>query len=491
MGGSPIIFSRLTKILALLFFLLVVQSIMMPVQAQRLADSTWSYSTILLDKNEDDTLDHVGQTVKIGGIANTASPQVHTTRLASFIQNDEYGLPFFSKAMGDSFEVGDSLMLKGRLQKYYGRNELYVESYEVYSDINKSLNIQSFSEVASSPDRFVGMLVEGRGKVTNKGTINNGIYLSISFSDTIAFEPKIFVSNFHKSYSKFNFNVLSIGDKVSVRGVLSEYEDTPTGHSYLIYLRTPEDLKYAGLPKYYIYGVAGFLLLFFIGVGIWIFSLRRKVKEKTREIQQSLEEKDVLLREIHHRVKNNLAIISGLLELQRGTSEEPSTQAALQSSQSRIHSMALIHEKLYETESLSDINLDIYLRELVEAISATFATKHHRIVLNFDLDKAKIDIDKVVPCGLLVNELVVNAYKHAFSNMEEGELKLILKNHPDHEVEVTVADNGPGLPEHFELGTSGSLGSMLIETFANQLEADLQIDQNYPGTAFVFRFSLD
>lgn len=487
MGALQVILFRTGSVMFTLSFLLAVTIV---AHGQSSVDSTWSYPTVLLDTNEDDTLDYTGQKVKIGGIVNTAFPQIHTTRLASFIQNDEYGLPFFSKTIGASFEVGDSLVLEGRLHKYYGLNELYVESYEVYSNINKSHRPRSFAEVGQSPEKFVGMLVKGRGKVIEKGTINNGIYLSISYGDTVGFEPKVFVSNFHESFSDFNFEVLSIGDEVSVTGVLSEFEDDATGHSYLIYLRTPDDLQYAGLPQYYFYGAIGFVVLFFIGTGIWIVSLRSKVKENTREIQQSLEEKEILLREIHHRVKNNLSIISGLLELQKGTAENSGTKDALQSSQSRIRSMALIHDKLYQTDSLSDINLDSYLRELVEAISATFVNKNKKVALNFELDSAQADTDKVVPCGLLVNELVVNAYKHALSKTDEGVLTLKLKN-KNQEVTLTVADNGPGLPADFAPGTGSSLGSMLIQTFAEQLEADWKIDQGQDGTAFIFTFPLN
>ncbi|MCW9708798.1 sensor histidine kinase [Fodinibius salsisoli] len=489
MGALPCSFASLRSaiIVIVLFILTTLAGITMPAQGQGVVDSTWTLGVILFDTNKDDTLDYNGQTVTVGGIANTGFPQVHTTRLASFIQGDTYGLPFFSKAMGDSFAVGDSLVLTGRLQKYYGQNEMYVESYEVYPEVNRSLTAQSFSEVASSPDQFVGMLVKGTAKVTHKGTINNGIYLSVSYGDSVAFEPKVFVSNFHKSFNEFNFDVLSIGDEIAVTGVLSEFEDAPTGHSYLIYLRTPDDLEYAGFPQYYIYGIAGLLLLFVIGAAIWILSLRRKMEQKTKKIKQSLEEKEILLREIHHRVKNNLSIISGLLELQKDTSTEPTTKVALQNSQARIRSMALIHDKLYQTDSLSDIELNVYLRELVEGISATLDNNHQRVALNFDLDQTEIDIDKVVPCGLLVNELVVNAYKHAFSTVEEGELTLKLKNH-NHKVVLTIADNGPGLPEDFALGTGDSLGSMLIQTFANQLDADLHIDRSHEGVAFVFTF---
>ena len=134
--------------------------------------------------------------------------------------------------------------------------------------------------------------------------------------------------------------------------------------------------------------------------------------------------------------------------------------------------------------------LDEYLQELVEAISSTFITKQHNLEINFDLDLTKIDIDRVVPCGLLVNELVVNSFKHAFGHTAEGVLTVKLQKN-DHKAVLTVADNGPGLPEGFDLSSQDSLGSMLIQTFSDQLEADLTIDQKHEGAAFHFTFPLN
>lgn len=459
--------------------------------AQSSSDSTWSFPTVLLDKNQDDTLDYVGETVKIGGIANSSLGQLHTTRLLSAIQNNSYGLPLFTKEMDTPFKAGDSLVVEGHLQKYNGLNELHVESYEVFSDVDRNLSPKSFSEIADQPDRYVGMLVTGSGKIIRKGTLNNGKYVAISTDYSSEFSPLVFVSNFHESFKEFDFDVLSVGDEITVTGILSEHMPRSSNdHNYMVYLRTPDELTYASLPRYYFYVAAIIIVLVLIGVGIWIISLRQKVETKTHQIQKSLDEKDVLLREIHHRVKNNLSIISGLLGLQQDSTEVKSTQDALKDSQSRIRSMALIHDKLYQTESLSDIRLDEYLKELVEAICKTFVYYNDTVELEFDLDPTKIDIDNVVPCGLLVNELVVNSFKHAFSQNRKGTLIVKLKNISEG-AELTIADDGPGLPDDFELDNGDSLGSMLINTFAAQLEADMSINRDHQGAAFTFRFPLN
>jgi len=201
-----------------------------------------------------------------------------------------------------------------------------------------------------------------------------------------------------------------------------------------------------------------------------------------------LDEKEVLLREIHHRVKNNLSIVSGLIELQLDGTENERARRVLKDSQSRIYSMAMIHEKLYETKSLSGIRLDNYLRELVEAIHDTFEYSDS-VGLQFDMDSASLDIDKVVPCGLLINELVVNAFKHAFKDNEHGILKIGLKNQ-EGTLELTVSDNGRGLPEDFTLESTDSLGGMLISTFSAQLEAKTEIESGN-GATFKFTFSVN
>lgn len=458
--------------------------------AHTLPDSTWSLPTVLSDTNQDDTLDYAGQHVRIGGIASSALGQLHTTRLTSAIQSGNYGIPLFNKEMGPHFDIGDSLVVEGYLHNYFGLNEVFVQSYTVYPAVDRSPSPKTFSQIADSPDRYIGMLVTGSGEVIKKGKINNGEYIAISTDHPSGFSPQIFVSNFHSSFTEFDLGVLNVGDEVNVKGILYEHETTdPYTHNYQIYLRTPNDLRYSGLPQYYIILLTGIVGVLILAAGIWITILRRKVNSKTKKIQKSLDEKEILLREIHHRVKNNLSIISGLLGLQIDSSEVEETQKVLKDSQSRIHSLALIHDKLYKTDTLSDIHLDKYIKELVEAIHGTFSEYRDAVELKFNLDAADIDIDNVVPCGLLVNELVVNAFKHAFQQNDKGALEITLLNEGK-TAKLTIADNGPGLPEDFGLGSSDSLGSMLIKTFASQLQADMKVDREHDGTAFVFTFPI-
>jgi len=232
--------------------------------------------------------------------------------------------------------------------------------------------------------------------------------------------------------------------------------------------------------------IGGLALVTALIIG-WVVVLRNQVDSKTSKIQQSLKEKEILLQEIHHRVKNSLAIVSGLIELQLDNTDSNEAKRVLQDSQTRIRSMALIHEKLYQTKSLSDITLNTYIKELVEAIHSTFTEYNEAVDLKFDMDEIEMDVDRVIPCGLLINELVVNAFKHAFKKDSKGilEVKLLSENGS---IELSIADNGPGLPEGFDLGSESNLGSLLIDTFAKQLNAEINIKNAGVGSKFSFTF---
>ncbi len=213
------------------------------------------------------------------------------------------------------------------------------------------------------------------------------------------------------------------------------------------------------------------------------------LKEQQDIIEKSLKEKEVLLQEIHHRVKNNLAVISGLLELQAMNLTDETSIGALRDSQIRIHSMAMIHEKLYRSEALSDIGFDEYLKELVETIGSTYNSENRSIETNFDLDSFSLNIDEAIPCSLIINEVVVNCYKHAFSSNGNGAIDIRLEyNEP--EVTMKIVDDGKGLPDDFKAAEQQSLGMTLIESLSKQLEGTFRFEASPEtgGTQFMLRF---
>jgi len=213
-------------------------------------------------------------------------------------------------------------------------------------------------------------------------------------------------------------------------------------------------------------------------------------KESEQRISESLREKNILLAEIHHRVKNNLAVISGLLQMQMWNLEDESAKIALQHSQLRIQSIALVHEKLYQNETFANINISDFARELVDAVSDAFKQPEQDIKLNYRMDDIKMNVNQAVPLSLLLNECIVNCYKHAFKNSDTGEINIELDT-IGKKVQIKVADNGHGLPESFDFENQQTLGVTLIRTLVSQLRGEANYTSNGHGTRFSFEFELE
>jgi two-component sensor histidine kinase len=197
-----------------------------------------------------------------------------------------------------------------------------------------------------------------------------------------------------------------------------------------------------------------------------------------------------LLAEIHHRVKNNLAVISGLLQMQMWNVEDESAKIALQHSQLRIQSIALVHEKLYQNETFANINISDFARELVDAVSDSFKQPEQEVKLNYSMEDIKMNVNQAVPLSLLLNECIVNCYKHAFKNRDSGEINIELEMTDDN-VEIVVSDNGHGLPDDFDFENQQSLGVTLIRTLVGQLRGGAEYSSNGHGTRFSLGFKLE
>ncbi|MEX0723875.1 MAG: PAS domain S-box protein [Gracilimonas sp.] len=217
-----------------------------------------------------------------------------------------------------------------------------------------------------------------------------------------------------------------------------------------------------------------------------------ELKEKQHHIGKSLKEKETLLKEIHHRVKNNLAVISGLLELQQMNISDENIINALMDSQLRIKSMAMIHEKLYQSETLHEIGFDAYLKELVDSISSTYESSYKKVTTHYELDRVALELDQAIPCSLIINEVIVNCYKHAFDHDYEGEINITL-THKDPEIILEITDNGSGLPKDFDINSQQSLGTTLIGVLTGQLNGEMHFTnrKNGSGTKFKLQFEME
>lgn len=222
-----------------------------------------------------------------------------------------------------------------------------------------------------------------------------------------------------------------------------------------------------------------------------IVGTMRDISERKKhefEIQKSLEEKQTLLAEIHHRVKNNLAVVSGLLELQKNEAGDQ-VRSTLHETQSRIHSIALIHEKLYQTETLSDIDMQEYIRDFARMVTNSFGSDLKDITVTQELQSFILDITKAVPVGLILNELLNNAYKHGFSGLKKGSIRISLSK-KDGMGTLRVADDGKGLTDDFNLDNQQSLGMTLIQTLTKQLDGEFEIKSGDNWTTFKVKFPI-
>lgn len=192
-----------------------------------------------------------------------------------------------------------------------------------------------------------------------------------------------------------------------------------------------------------------------------IKTLDKKVKEKTKEISKSLEEKEILLKEIHHRVKNNLALTISLLELQEEEIEDEKTKKVLIDIIERIHTMELLHRKLYESPNLNKISLKSYVIDLIEAIAKTY-DKQKKVNISFEIENIDLDIETTMPYGLILNELITNAFKYAFKNQKNPQLQITISKQEDEKILIIVKDSGKGLLGDFSRIANETLGLRLI-----------------------------
>jgi PAS domain S-box-containing protein len=225
---------------------------------------------------------------------------------------------------------------------------------------------------------------------------------------------------------------------------------------------------------------------------IWSIRDVTEREEARKALETSLREKELLLREIHHRVKNNLQIVASLLSLHLGTAENPKVREALMESRGRVQSMALIHEKIYRSRDVSAVNLEEYVADVVRSVAGAFGLPSRTVTLDIEAEPLPLDIDRAVPCGLVLNELVTNVYKHAFPQGQAGTLFVRIAADREGSAHITIADDGVGLPDGFDPKTLHSLGITIVAALVEQLRGTLRFSSgpSEKGTAVHIRFPL-
>lgn len=211
--------------------------------------------------------------------------------------------------------------------------------------------------------------------------------------------------------------------------------------------------------------------------------IESQIQNKTRELQKSLHAREILLKEIHHRVKNNLNVVESLLKLQFGSVADETVQKGLQDSIKRIHAMSLVHKLLYQSETMDGIDFRSFVIQIVTEIKGSLGSDRHIRILS-DISDIPVSIEIAVPVSLIVNELVTNAIKYAFPDRQQGTVHIAASRTSEKARQIIVEDDGVGLPDDFSLQTVSSLGMQLVSALTEQLGGTLDV-HSPPGTRFV------
>ncbi len=224
--------------------------------------------------------------------------------------------------------------------------------------------------------------------------------------------------------------------------------------------------------------LAGMILLSALMFIIAKIRNTKKLKEKNEIIQSQLEEKNILMKEIHHRVKNNLQIISSLLNIQSREIDDKLAVEAINLSRNRVKSMALIHQNLYQKENITNIDAKVYIERLSKSIFNSYKIDQDHIQLQTDVDNLELDVDLTIPLGLIINELVTNSLKHAFPHQKNGKIEIVLKK-MEKDLKLIVSDNGIGLLNDDDPKKKDSFGLRMIKIFAAKLKASYTIENDF------------
>jgi two-component sensor histidine kinase len=207
-------------------------------------------------------------------------------------------------------------------------------------------------------------------------------------------------------------------------------------------------------------------------------------RQSEKLVKEALDEKNILISELHHRVKNNLAIISGLFSLKISDDLHEDAKNVLLESRNRVRSMALIHNRLYKSDSMTNVNFEEYAKELISEISASYPAVSNSVKIDTDINNVSLNINAAIPCGLILNELLTNSYKHAFKDKTNGAIQISFVNQ-NNTILMRVKDNGVGLPEEYK--QKQSLGVTVIESLSEQLDGNFTFS-NDNGTCFELKF---
>jgi two-component system, sensor histidine kinase PdtaS len=232
------------------------------------------------------------------------------------------------------------------------------------------------------------------------------------------------------------------------------------------------------------------LVAYFVGTNINNATLKlvEEVNEMNEKLFQQNREKELLLKEIHHRVKNNLQVITSLLSLQGSFQKDEIQSDLFKKSTYRINSMAIIHEMLYQSKDIAKINYRDYIQSLVNGLVMSMKGENNRVTVNIDVPEMYLNLDTAVPLGLIINEIVTNSLKHGVREDSSGAISVRMKKEAAKEFVLFIGDDGVGMPENLNYQNSNSLGLLLINKLALQLQGSVSMDLTRKGTNYMIHF---
>jgi len=295
------------------------------------------------------------------------------------------------------------------------------------------------------------------------------------------------ISQLFQEYDVLKDSLLNVDINLAVQDLKIKYESEAKENAIIQLNKeqkiTSDNLKIARRNNFYLLSATLFLLL----SGFLLFYLyqsklksQRLLEYKNQVIADSLQEKQLLLKEIHHRVKNNLQTVSSLLSLQSNYIKDENVLLALTEGQNRVQSMALIHQNLYQEDDLRRINVLPYFNRLLKGLYSSYRIDTDRIKLNLDVSNFKMNVEMAILIGLITNELVTNVFKYAFTSEEKGELTVSLTN--QNKYTLIVSDSGKGIPNNILYKEGESFGYQMIHAFCNKLNADINVNTNNGST---------
>lgn len=417
---------------------------------------------------------------------------VHANLGLSYIEQGEYGLAEFHIAMQGKLDsllnsqwgLGFYFDFLGYLREKQGRNSEalhnYLQSLSIRKDLASKYNLTesrvSIANMQLKLKNYDEAIKEAR-KVLVDLEERNSLYQQQSAYRILseAFEGKQNLRSaldYHKLFSDMSDSIYNseMLETISEKDALFENAQKESEITLLNLDKQSSQKVIEQKNRTIVFGSMGFVLVSMLCLGLYFIT--RKYLRQKQKLALTLGEKDILLREIHHRVKNNLQLVSSLLTLQGRSITDSTAQMAIEEGKSRIRSMAIIHQDLYQKENITSVNAQEYMQKLCNELLETYRLGNGQIRLYLEVEQLHIDVDTLVPLGLITNELMTNSLKYAFPGQREGTVGVFLKHGKD-VLMLTIMDDGIGYdPEKI---SHSSFGHRLIKSLAEQLEAQVDI----------------